>query len=245
MHETPVDSSSYLEAMAIPRAQRSRYEPVYPLRSAFSNIAVYATVESGQTAPETTVLPLLYFKGDAPERTRVGIAILPVGLTLSEHLGTREVVMCIGDYLIEQRIDFERLPHPPAYSAHKRAKYLGMPGKQIAKSVLLAGPTGYLLAVLPATHQVDTKALAEQLGGPVRLANVGEAARMFGDCEWGVVPAFGTPYGIGTVLDDAIDPDAQIVLETHTQFEAVRLCCRDFERLENPRRLRFARRIPM
>ena len=88
------------------------------------------------------------------------------------------------------------------------------------------------MAVLRATHQVDTKALAEQLGGPVRLANVAEAARMFGDCEWGVIPAFGTPYGIGTVLDDAIDPYVQIVLETHTQFEAVRLCCRDFQRLE-------------
>jgi Ala-tRNA(Pro) deacylase len=153
--------------------------------------------------------------------------------------------MCIGDYLIEQRINFERLLHAPAYSAHKRAKYLRVPGKQVAKSVLLVGPDGYLLAVLPATHHVDTKALAEQLGGPVRLANGREVAEMFGDCEWGVVPAFGTRYGIATVLDEAIEPDTLIVLETHTQFEAVRLSCRDFERLEKPRRLRFARRVPV
>ncbi len=150
--------------------------------------------------------------------------------------------MRIGEYLTEQRIDFERLPHAPAYSAHKRAKYLRLSGHQIAKSVLLCGPTGYLLAVLPATHQIDTASLAEQVGGPVRLATDNEIAEVFRDCEWGVVPPFGARYGLATLLDDSIAADALIVLETHTQFEAVRLLCRDFERLEKPRRLPFARR---
>jgi Ala-tRNA(Pro) deacylase len=149
--------------------------------------------------------------------------------------------MRIGDYLIQQRIDFECLPHPPAYTAQKRAKYLCVPGRQVAKCVLLAVPGGYLLAVLPATHQVDTQALVEQLSHPVRLANDREIAEVFRDCEWGVVPPFGTRYGVATLLDDSIDPDGLIVLETHTQFEAIRLRCRDFERVEKPRRLRFAR----
>jgi Ala-tRNA(Pro) deacylase len=152
--------------------------------------------------------------------------------------------MRISDYLIEQQIDFERLPHPPAYSAQKRAKYLGLPGRQVVKSVMLYGPEGYFLAVLPATYQVDTKALAEQLGGPVRLANDREIADVFRDCEWGVVPAFGMRYGITTLLDDSIASDAPIVLESHTQFEALRMLCRDYERLEKPRRLSFARRTP-
>ncbi|HEY7326014.1 MAG TPA: YbaK/EbsC family protein [Gemmataceae bacterium] len=149
--------------------------------------------------------------------------------------------MRISDYLTEQRIDFERLPHPPAFSAQKRAKYLRLPGRQVAKSVLLAGPSGFLLAVLPATHQVDTRALSAHLGGPVRLANDSEIAEVFRDCEWGVVSPFGTRYGLSTLLDDSIKSDAPLVLETHTQFESIRLLCRDFERLEQPRRLPFAR----
>ncbi len=149
--------------------------------------------------------------------------------------------MRISDYLVEQRIDFEWLPHPPAYTAQKRAKYLRLPGKQVAKCVLLVGPAGSLLAVLPATLQVDTRVLAEKLGGPVRLATDREVAAVFPDCECGVVPPFGTRYGIAILLDDAIEPDALIVLETQTQCEAVRLRCRDFERLEQPRRLRFSR----
>lgn len=150
--------------------------------------------------------------------------------------------MGIADYLAEERIDFEWLPHAPAYTAQKRAKYLQVPGEHVAKCVLLVGPVGHLLAVLPATHQVDTRALAEQLGGKVRLASDAEITQVFRDCEWGVVSPFGSRYGIPTLLEDSIAPDARIVLETHTQFEAVRLRCRDFERVENPRRLRFARR---
>jgi Ala-tRNA(Pro) deacylase len=148
--------------------------------------------------------------------------------------------MRISDYLTAQQIDFESLPHPPAFSAQKRAKYLRLPGRQVAKSVLLAGPSGYLLAVLPATHQVDTKALAEHLGGPVRLASDREIADVFPDCEWGVVSPFGRHYGLATLLDDSIKSDAPLVLETHTQFESIRLLCCDFERLERPRRLAFA-----
>jgi Ala-tRNA(Pro) deacylase len=152
--------------------------------------------------------------------------------------------MRISDYLAEQQINFERLLHPPAYSAQKRAKYLGLPGSQVAKSVMLAGPKGYFLAVLPATHRVDTKALSEQLGGPVRLANDREIADIFRDCEWGVVSPFGTRYGIPTLLEDSIQADTQLVLETHSQFEAIRVLCRDFERMEKPRRLPLARRNP-
>jgi Ala-tRNA(Pro) deacylase len=171
-----------------------------------------------------------YIFADAERRERPGASAV------------EEVEMCVGDYLLEQRIAFERLPHPPAYSAQKRAKYLRLSGEEVAKAVLLSGPSGYLLAVLPATHQVDTKALAVQLGGAVRLANGRDIAKVFSDCEWGVVPPFGARYGIPTLLDDAIASESRIVLETHSQFEAVRMLCRDFERVEKPRRLSFSRR---
>ena len=149
--------------------------------------------------------------------------------------------MRIADLLADQRIDFEALPHPPAYSAQKRAKYLRVPGREVAKCVLLRGPSDFLLAILPATQQVDTELLSRHLHGPVRLATDQEVTEMFCDCEWGVVPPFGTQYGIPTLLDDTIHPDSLIVLETHTHFEAIRMRCRDFEHLEHPRRLRLAR----
>jgi Ala-tRNA(Pro) deacylase len=149
--------------------------------------------------------------------------------------------MRVPDFLVERRVPFETLLHPPAFTAQKRARFLHLPGREVAKVVLLRGPGGYVLAVLPATQRVDTERLARALGGPVRLAADDEIAGLFRDCEWGVVPPFGTPYGLPVLLDDGITPDTVMVFETTTHAEAVRLLCRDFERLERPRRLPLAR----
>jgi len=150
--------------------------------------------------------------------------------------------MRVPDFLAAQRVSFETLLHPPAFTAQKRAKYLHVPGRQVAKSVLLAGPAGYFLAVLPATDQVDTGRLARELDGPVRLAAGSEIRAVFPDCEWGVVPPFGRLYGLPVLLEDELRPEALLVFEGNSHMEAVRLLCRDFERLERPRRLQFARR---
>jgi Ala-tRNA(Pro) deacylase len=148
--------------------------------------------------------------------------------------------MRVPQFLIEQCVVFETLVHPPAFTAQKRAKFLHVPGRLVAKTVLMAGPCGFFLAVLPATHQVDTAALAVLFGTPVRLADLEEMAEVFRDCEWGVVPPFGTLYGLPTVIDEVFDSDAMIVFEGHIHGEAIRVGVRDFERLEKPRRARFA-----
>ena len=86
--------------------------------------------------------------------------------------------MSVAEFLTDQKVPFETIYHAPAFSAQKRAKYLHVPGGRVAKGVLLAGPQGYVLAVLPATHHVDTERLAGELGGPVRLATEGEVAEI-------------------------------------------------------------------
>lgn len=149
--------------------------------------------------------------------------------------------MSVPTILTESRLPYEIILHPPAYTAQKRARMLHVPGAQVAKCVLLMGPAGYLLAVLPATRHVDTAVLCQELGGPVRLANEREVADVFRDCEWGVAAPFGTRYGLPTFLDESLSPEAWVVFEVNTHTEAVRLRCRDFEELEQPRRLRFAR----
>jgi Ala-tRNA(Pro) deacylase len=148
--------------------------------------------------------------------------------------------MRIAEFLAEQQIFYEELVHPPAFTAQKRAKYLHVPGRLVAKSVLFRGPAGHFLAVLPATHSADLEKLAAHWGGPVRLADDSELTAIFRDCEWGVVPPFGILYGLRTVLDDSLPPDALLVFEGHTHVEAIRIRCADFEHLENPWRLAFA-----
>src|ERR1700693_2321107 len=149
--------------------------------------------------------------------------------------------MRIADFLADQRVSCESLQHPPAFTAQKRAKYLHVSGARVGKCVLLRGPSGLLLAVLPATYHVDLQLVEQVLGGPVRLAKGRELAEVFRDCEWGVAPPFGRLYGLETLLEESISPEAMLMFETHSHMEAVRIRCGDYERLERPRRLRFAR----
>jgi Ala-tRNA(Pro) deacylase len=152
--------------------------------------------------------------------------------------------MRIAEFLTTNRIAFQSLVHAPAYSARQLARYLEIPYSQVVKAVLLRRASAYQVAVLPATCQVDTRRLACYLEGPTRLAGLREIPRLFPDCEWGVVPAFGHLYGLSTLLDEAIDPDSEMVFEAQTTVEAIRLLCRDYERLERPRRLPFSRKVP-
>lgn len=148
--------------------------------------------------------------------------------------------MGVAEFLADQRVPFETLFHAPAFSAQRRAKHLHLPGDQVAKCVLLRRAAGYLVAVLPATRQIDLALLSAALGESVRLGDDREAANLFRDCEWGVVPPFGTLYGVPTLLDDSFDPEAWVVFEGRLHVEAIRMLGRDFERLERPQRLRFA-----
>lgn len=148
--------------------------------------------------------------------------------------------MRVPQFLTDHQIPFETIYHPPAFTAHKRAKFLHIPGRQVAKTVLLAGPEDFFLAVLPATHHIDLQALGAALGGPVRLADCREITQVFRDCEWGVVPPFGMLYGLATVVDEALQPDDVLIFEGNTHGEAVRILCRDYLVLEKPARLRFA-----
>jgi Ala-tRNA(Pro) deacylase len=148
--------------------------------------------------------------------------------------------MQIAAFLADQQVDFESVPHAPAFSANMLAKYLRVSGSQVAKAVLLYGNEGFLLAILPATHRIDMRLLEQKLGGTFRLATDQEMAWMFSDCEWGVVSPFGMLYGLSTLLEDSISPDALMTFESQSHFNAIQLKCLDYERLEHPRRLRFA-----
>ena len=148
--------------------------------------------------------------------------------------------MRVSEYLHEQHVPFETMIHPPAFTAQKLARFLRVSGRKVLKSVLLIGARENFLALLPATHHVDLQAVSAAVG-PVRLATEEEVNDQFRDCERGAVTPFGRLYGLATLLEDSIAPDTQILFEAERHAIAIRMRCQDFETLEEPRRLRFAR----
>ena len=148
--------------------------------------------------------------------------------------------MRVPQFLADQHVPFETVVHPPAYTAQRLARFLHVPGRYVVKSVLLIGPGGPYVAVLPATQQVDLSAVAAHVGGPVQLAGPDRIADLFRDCEHGALAPFGRLYGLTTLLEESLPLDATIVFESQRHAVAIRMACRDFVRLEQPRRFRFA-----
>jgi Ala-tRNA(Pro) deacylase len=112
----------------------------------------------------------------------------------------------------------------------------------VAKSVLLRAGPGYVLAVLPATHQVDLHSVREEVGQDwVELASEREMERLFPDCEPGAHLPFGSLYNIPTLMDDSLAEDQEIVFEGQNHEEAYRMSLQDYETIEHPRKGHFAR----
>jgi Ala-tRNA(Pro) deacylase len=148
--------------------------------------------------------------------------------------------MRIPLFLDDNHVRFETMIHPLAYTAQRLARRLQVSLGEVVKSVLLLGPTGYVVAVMPGTHRIDLTAAATILGRPLRMAQPAEIARLFRDCQWGNVVPFGSLYGVATIVDDAIDPDGAIVFPAHRHFLAIRMRYQDFANLERPQRCHFA-----
>ncbi len=149
--------------------------------------------------------------------------------------------MSIRDFLLSRSVRFEILLHRPAHSATHLAGSVHVPGRSVAKAVLIRAGAGYALAVLPATHRVDTARLAEVLGvGDVEIATEPEVEAVFADCEPGALPPFGRLYGLTTIVDTSLAAGSEIVFVANTRHEGVRMRFKDYEAIEVPLRARFA-----
>ena len=149
--------------------------------------------------------------------------------------------MCIRDFLQAHSVRFEILLHAPSHSATHLAGSVHVPGRSVAKSVLIAAGESYALAVLPATHRIDVERLAEVLGVvSVRIATEAEVVVVFADCEPGALPPFGQLYGLRTIVDASLAGGSEIVFVGNTRHEGVRMRFRDYEAVELPVKARFA-----
>lgn len=149
--------------------------------------------------------------------------------------------MRLDEFLTARKIPFERLLHGSAPTANRVAECLHVPGKDVAKSVLLRTTHGYVLAVLPANYRVDIDRIRGELGEPeMEVACEQEIEQIFNDCECGAMPPFGSLYHLPTIVDEHLTEDEKIVFDAQSHDEAFRMRYQDFAKLEQPRIGRFA-----
>ncbi len=141
----------------------------------------------------------------------------------------------LKDYLDSRHAHYQVLYHEAAYTAPAVAHALHVPGKELAKVVILKVDEKFVMTVLPSTWSVDLSRLRAVLqGNEVRLATEEEIGALFPDCEIGSMSPFGNLYGLQVYVDQSLAQDEEIVFQGGTTHEAVRMRYQDFAALARP-----------
>ncbi|MFT3924673.1 MAG: YbaK/EbsC family protein [Myxococcales bacterium] len=111
-------------------------------------------------------------------------------------------------------VDYDTVGHSHSFTSGQSASAAQLPRSRLAKAVLFCDEDDYVLAVVPASAQVDRRALKEMMGHKnLELAEEDEVALMFPDCELGAIPPLGGAYGLETVVDDSLLEQEEVYFE--------------------------------
>lgn len=141
----------------------------------------------------------------------------------------------LRQYLEENHVKYVTMSHSPAFTAQEIAASAHVPGKELAKTVMVKLDGKMAMVVLPAPDKVSANRLKELSGAKeVELASKREFADLFPKCEVGAMPPFGNLWDMPTFADSHLREDEYIAFNAGTHTELVRLSYADFERLVRP-----------
>lgn len=143
--------------------------------------------------------------------------------------------------LDQNSVPYESISHPNAYTVAAIGAITHIPGKEIAKTVMVRVDGQICMAVVPGSRHLDLGALKNALGAKsAMLVSEEEFASTFPDCEIGAMPPFGVLYNLPVYADEHLAQEPEIVFNAGSHHELVRMAFRDFERLQKPKVLHMA-----
>jgi len=142
-------------------------------------------------------------------------------------------------FLDKQHVKYVRIRHSPAFTAQEIAASAHIPGRELAKTVMVKLDGELSMVVLPASYQIDFDILRDETGAnSVELAGEREFRDTFPDCELGAMPPFGNLFDLPVLVADVLADDDEIAFNAGSHTELIRLAYADFSRLVGPRVVR-------
>ncbi|MBT8137990.1 MAG: YbaK/EbsC family protein [Gammaproteobacteria bacterium] len=135
------------------------------------------------------------------------------------------------DYVEEKKVDCTVVPHPRSESSLETAHSAHISGEQLAKAVLLTASDSYVLAVLPASHELQISRAEDYFGTDLKLAPESDLPQAFDDCTPGAVPALGGAYGIKTIVDKMLTMRSDVYFEAGDHEDLIRVSSKGFREL--------------
>lgn len=146
----------------------------------------------------------------------------------------------VKSFLDKNRVKYRTIKHTPAFTAQEVAAAAHIPGKELAKIIVIKIDGKLAMIVEPANLRTDFKSLQRSLGAKhVELANEYEFKDRFPECETGAMPPFGTLFSMDVYLDDAWDEDKLIAFNGGNHSELIEMSYKDFLKIAKPKVLRL------
>jgi Ala-tRNA(Pro) deacylase len=141
----------------------------------------------------------------------------------------------LREFLDSHASTYVLIKHARAFTAQEIAASVHVPGREMAKTVVVRTEQGLALVVLRAQDHVNLGRVGRELGGSAVLASESEFGIAFPDCEVGAMPPFGKLYQLPTLVDREITKDEEIVFNAGTHTDVLRMRYEDYARLVKPR----------
>jgi Ala-tRNA(Pro) deacylase len=127
------------------------------------------------------------------------------------------------DVLRREHVSYELIPHHHSETALAEASTLGIDPHQVAKTLILSTPFGFVRAVIAASDRLDLEKARLTLNTPdIELASETTLVGAYPEFELGAVPPMGGPYD-RVIVDRRLFDSTFIVLEAGTHDESIRL----------------------
>lgn len=147
----------------------------------------------------------------------------------------------LKEFLDNNNIKYVTIKHTVAFTAQEIAASAHIKGKKLAKSVLVKINGKMVMVVLPGSYKVNFEQLRAAFENEnVRLANEQEFMDKFPECEVGAMPPFGNLYGLEVYVDQSLAEDEEIAFNAGTHTELIQMSYPDFERLVQPKKMKFS-----
>ncbi len=137
----------------------------------------------------------------------------------------------LKDYIAGKGINYDTVAHRRTATSSQTAQAAHVPGRRLAKSVLVHHEMGYTLAVVPSNHRVELNTLQDVIDRRLGLASEDEVSQLFGDCDIGAAPPVGAAYDVPVVLDESFDADDDVYFEAGDHKTLVHVKSDDFRNL--------------
>ena len=146
----------------------------------------------------------------------------------------------LKEFLDNNNVKYVTITHSKAYTAQEVAATSHIPGKALAKVVIVELDGEMAMAVLPANRKIVLQDLREITGSEqVRFVAEEKFKDRFPDCEIGAMPPFGNLYGMDVYAAESLAENDEIAFNAGSHEEIIKLSFRDFERLVQPRVMAF------